>query len=44
LDTREAIRETVGYGMGTILVFGDAEIIYFESETMNTRFISTRIR
>jgi hypothetical protein len=44
LDTKEAISETVGYGMGTILVFGDAEIIFFESETMNTRFISKRVR
>ena len=43
LDTKEAISETVGYGMGTILVFGDADIIYFESETMNTRFISKKI-
>src|SRR5579875_3265631 len=34
LDTKEAISETVGYGMGTILVFGDADMIYFESETM----------
>ena len=44
LDAREAISETVGHGMGTILVFGDAEIIYFESETMNTRFISRKVR
>ena len=44
LSTREAISETVGYGMGTILVFGDAEVIYFESETINTRFISRKVR
>jgi len=43
LDTKEAIGETVGYGMGTILVFGNADIIYFESETMNTRFISKKV-
>jgi hypothetical protein len=43
LDTKHAINETVGYGMGTILVFGDADIIYFESETMNTRYISRKV-
>jgi hypothetical protein len=40
LDTRQAISETIGYGMGTILVFGDADIIFFEGESINTRFIS----
>jgi hypothetical protein len=44
LETKEAISETVGYGMGTILVFGDADMIYFESETMNTRYISKKIK
>jgi len=43
LGTKEAISETVGYGMGTILVFGDADMIYFESETMNTRYISKKV-
>ena len=44
LDIKEAISETVGGGMGTILVFGDADMIFFESETMNTRFISKEIK
>ena len=44
LDTKEAISETVGYGMGTILVFGEADMIYFESETMNTRYISKKVK
>jgi hypothetical protein len=44
LDTKKAISETVGYGMGTILVFGDADMIYYESETMNTRYISKRLK
>lgn len=44
LDTKMAISETVGYSMGTILVFGDAEIIFFESETINTRYISKKVR
>lgn len=44
LEIKRAVSETVGLGMGTILVFGDAEMIYFESETMNKRFISQRIQ
>ncbi len=40
LETKMAISETVGLGMGTILVFGDADMIYFESETMKLRYIS----
>ena len=44
LEIKKAISDTVGYGMGTILVFGDADIIYFESETINTRYISKRIK
>jgi hypothetical protein len=44
LDTKEAIGETIGNGMGTILVFGDAEVIFFESETVNTRFISKKVK
>ena len=44
LDIKEAISETIGYGMGTILVFGDADMIYFESESMNTRYISKKVK
>jgi hypothetical protein len=43
LGTKEAINETVGYGMGTILVFGDADMIYFENE-MKSRFISKMLQ
>ena len=43
LDAKKAISETVGYNMGTILVFGDAEMIFFESETINTRYISKKV-
>lgn len=43
LDIKEAISETVGCSMGTILVFGDADMIYYESETMNTRYISKKV-
>jgi hypothetical protein len=40
LDIETAMIETVGYGMGTILVFGKADVIFYECETMNTRYIS----
>jgi hypothetical protein len=30
--------------MGTILVFGGADMVYFESETMKTRFISKKVK
>lgn len=44
LDIKEAISKTIGYVMGTILVFGDADMIYVESETMNTRYISKKVK
>jgi len=34
LDVENAINDTVGYGMGTLLVFGSAEVIYYEGEEM----------
>ncbi|AWM34454.1 hypothetical protein [Hymenobacter nivis] len=40
LDISEAMRETVGHQMGTMLVFGDADALYYESETMKIRYIS----
>jgi hypothetical protein len=40
MDIAKAVQETVGYGMGTILVFGDADIIFYEGESMKTRYIS----
>jgi len=40
LDIDTALRETIGSGCGTIIVFGDAEIIYSEAEGFNNRWIS----
>ena len=40
LQIENALEETIGYGMATILVFGDADIIYFEDEEPKRRFIS----
>ncbi|TGE14208.1 hypothetical protein [Hymenobacter elongatus] len=43
LNTKEAISATVGHGLGTMLVFGDAEMIFYECETMNIRYISKKV-
>jgi hypothetical protein len=41
LDIHKAIEETIGYGMGTLLVFGSgAEVVYYEGEEMHDRWIS----
>jgi hypothetical protein len=40
MDAESALIETIGFGMGTILVFGDAEIVYYEGEEMGDRWIS----
>ncbi|MGI4866413.1 MAG: hypothetical protein ACRYFZ_20980 [Janthinobacterium lividum] len=45
LDTQrlplpEALCAVVGWGLGTLLVFGDAQVVYFEGEGKNIRYIS----
>lgn len=35
-----ALTETIGADQGTLLVFGDAEILYSEAEGFNNRWIS----
>ena len=40
LPIEDALKKTIGYGMATILVFGNADFIYFEDEGPNRRFIS----
>jgi hypothetical protein len=41
LDSHRALEETIGYGMGTLLVFGsDAKVVYYEGEEMHDRWIS----
>ena len=40
LSLSEAMRETIGQQMGTFLVFGNADALYYESETMKIRYIS----
>lgn len=40
LDIDTALTETIGADQGTLLVFGDAEILYSEAEGFNNRWIS----
>ena len=40
LDIESALRETIGADMGTLLIFGDVEIVYAEAEGFNNRWIS----
>jgi len=44
LDINTALRETIGSGMGTLIVFGDAEIVYYEGEGPSDRLISKSTR
>ena len=43
LDIDTALNETIGLGMGTLIVFGDAEIVYYEAEGPSDRWISKQI-
>lgn len=43
LDIDTALREVIGADQGTLLVFGDAEIIYSEAEGFNNRLISRQL-
>jgi hypothetical protein len=40
LPLPEALRAVIGWGLGTLLVFGDAQVVYFEGEGKNVRYIS----
>jgi predicted patatin/cPLA2 family phospholipase len=39
-DIETALRDTIGQGMGTLIIFGDAEVIYYEGEGPSDRWIS----
>jgi hypothetical protein len=43
LEIDLALRETLGNGMGTILVFGHADLIFYEGEPPKSRFIAVRL-
>jgi hypothetical protein len=40
VETPTALSQIIGYGMGTIIVFGEADMIYYEGEEPKNRFIS----
>jgi hypothetical protein len=40
LSITEAIHEVDGYRTGTILVFGDAEVIFYEGESIKESYLS----
>jgi hypothetical protein len=42
-DIDTALNETIGYGLGTLIVFGDAEIVYYEGEETGDRWISKSV-
>lgn len=43
LDIDAALSMTIGYGMGTLIVFGDAQIVFYETEGLSDRWISKQI-
>ena len=43
LDIDTALSKTIGHGMGTLIVFGDAEIVFYEAEGPSDRWISKQI-
>ncbi len=44
VDLESALNEIIGYGMGTLIVFGDAEIVFYEGEGPSDRWISKPIK
>jgi hypothetical protein len=40
MDVSDAIAQIINYNMGTILVFGDAEMIVYGGEEVKSRYIS----
>jgi hypothetical protein len=41
IDT--ALNEVIGFGMGTLIIFGDAEMLYYEAEGPKDRWIAKTI-
>jgi hypothetical protein len=44
LDIDTALKETIGQGMGTLIIFGDAEIVFYEAEGPKDRWISKQVK
>jgi hypothetical protein len=43
MDIETALNETIAKGMGTLIVFGNAEVVFYEGESPNNRWISNLI-
>lgn len=44
LDIDTALNDTIGKGMGTLIVFGNAETVFYEGEGPSDRWISKPIK
>lgn len=44
LDIDTALSKTIGHGMGTLIVFGDAEKVFYEAEGPRCRWISKHLK
>ncbi|MDQ4141076.1 MAG: hypothetical protein M3142_11195 [Bacteroidota bacterium] len=44
LNVELALRKSIGYGSGTLLVFGNANMVYYEGEGPSDRWISKQIK
>src|SRR6185503_8064990 len=40
IEVESALSQVIGYGMGTLLIFGDAKLVYYEGEAKNDRWLS----
>lgn len=40
MKIEEALTETIGYPFGTLIVFGNADVVYYEGEGGNDRWIN----
>ena len=43
IDIDTALSKIIGFGMGVLLVFGDADLIYYESEGPSDRWITKTV-
>ncbi len=44
LDIDTALSKIIGHGIGTLIVFGDAEMVFYEAEEPNCRWISKHLK
>ncbi|KAA3439845.1 hypothetical protein [Rufibacter hautae] len=44
MNVELALRESIGHGFGTLVVFGDANLVYYEGEGPSDRWISRTVK